>query len=62
MGTGMSINAAARTSTRSDAGWSYRGPWRPTLETLEGRVVLSTAPALANMTVLSATEINSIPT
>jgi len=48
--------AIAQKTMRGDAGRSIRGRRRPTLEVLEGRVVLSATPTLPNIAVLSATE------
>jgi hypothetical protein len=51
--------AIGRNTKRSDGGRSSRGRGRPTLETLEGRVVLSAKPALPNIVALSATELSA---
>ncbi len=51
--------ATVRKAMRGDAARSARGRRRPTLELLEGRVVLSASPALPNIAVLSAKELSA---
>ena len=48
--------AIAQKTMRGNAGRSIRGRRRPTLEVLEGRVVLSATPTRPNIAVLSARE------